>query len=199
MFEGYAVACIDGKYGFVDENFEKYAFEYEDATGFYNGVAAVKKNGKWALINKSFQAITSFEYDDVVRDEANVCARRGIIFMQKGEEFYMLDMQGKKIVSETFEGAHLFYSEYAAVKKDGKWGFIDSQGKKVIDFKYDDAFSCAKGIAAVAIDGNWGCVDMNGNTVIPFEYNGAQITDSSGIVALKIGENYRFVQFIKYK
>lgn len=198
LSEGYAVAKINGKYGYIDSTFKQYSFEYEDATSFYNGVAAVKRDGKWGLINREFKAVTSFEYDDVVRDDANICSRKGVIFMLKGESYHMIDMDGKKITNDTFGGAQLFYSDYAAVKKGDKWGFIDRDGKTVIDFKFEEASSFASGIAAVKQGEQWGCIDKNGKVILDSDYGHAMITSDNGVVVLKVGELYRFVQFIKF-
>ncbi len=198
LSEGYAVAKMNGKYGYVDSTFNTYSFEYEDATSFYNDVAAVKKNGKWGLINRNFEAITAFEYDDVVRDDANICSRKGVIFLRKGDGYYMVGRDGVKIVEEPFQGANLFYSDYAAVQKDEKWGFIDREGNVVIDFIYDGASSFASDIAAVKKAGQWGCITKTGEVLLDFDYGDAMVTADNGIVVLKIGELYRFVQFIKY-
>ena len=195
---GLSLVKISGKYGYIDSTFKHYSFEYEDATSFYNGVAAVKKDGKWGLINREFKAITSFEYDDVVRDDANICSRKGVIFMLKGQSYHMIDMDGKKITNDTFAGAQLFYSDYAAVKKGDKWGFIDRDGKTVIDFKFDEASSFASGIAAVKQGEQWGCIDKNGKVLLDSDYGHAMITSDNGVVVLKVGELYRFVQFIKF-
>lgn len=196
--EGYAVAKINGKYGYIDSTFEQYCFEYEDATSFYNGVAAVKKDGKWGLINREFKTILSFEYDDVVRDDANICSRRGIIFLLKDQSYHMVDIDGKKITDNTFDGAHLFYSDYAAVKKGDKWGFIDRDGEIVIDFKFQEASSYASGIAAVKQGEQWGCIDKNGKIILEPDYDYAMITADNGVVVLKVGGLYRFAQFIKF-
>lgn len=40
--------------------------QYEDAGGFSDGLAAVKKNGKWGFIDESGKAVIPFEYDDVM-------------------------------------------------------------------------------------------------------------------------------------
>lgn len=196
--QGLAVAKIDGKYGFVDQNFNKYVFNYEDATNFYYGVAALKQNGKWALINASFELLTGFEFDDVVRDEANICSRNGIIILKKGEDYILYDLNGQVLGNKSYDMVRPFYSEYAAAKKGDKWGFIDRAGNTVIDFVYDDASSFAAGIGAVQQAGYWGCIDANGKVILEYEFDYAQVTADNGVVVLKIGDTYRFIQFIKY-
>ena len=45
------------------ETEELIAPQYEDVTDFSEGYAAVKKDGKWALINEKGEAVTEFKYD----------------------------------------------------------------------------------------------------------------------------------------
>lgn len=196
--EGYAVAKMNGKYGYIDSDFNKYHFDYEDATSFYSGVAAVKQDGKWALIDKDFQLITSFMYDDVIRDEANVCSREGVIFLHINGAYHMINATGQEITTSTFSDANLFYSEYAAVKRDGKWGFVNTKGKIVIGFKYEDASSFASDVAAVKKNGKWGCITKDEKIAIPFEYEDALITFDNGVVVVKIKNYYKFAQFVKH-
>lgn len=199
MSEGFAAAKMNGHYGYVDSNFKKHSFVYEDATSFYNGVAAVKSNGKWGLIDTEFNVITNFIYDDVVRDDANICSRYDcVIFCSQGK-YLLVNFSGKQVGVEVFDNACPFYSEYAAVQNGGKWGFINNRGHVVIDFIYDDASSCAAGIAAVKKGDMWGCVNLLGEIVVPFMYEDAMSTSSIGTVAVKQDDKYRCIQFLKFK
>lgn len=196
--EGYAAACINGKYGYVDEALRQYNFEYEFVTTVFNGVAAAKKGDRWALLDASFQPITEFVYEDVIRDEANICSRKGYIFAKKDGGYHLLDLSGTEVGKEVYEDARLFYSDYAAVKLGGKWGFIDQNGDRKTEFVYDNASSYASGIAAVCQNDRWGCIDMDGNEILQFDYNSASVTTENGIVVLQVGNTYRLVKFYKF-
>ena len=37
--------------------------QYEDARNFYEGLAAVKRNGKWGFIDEDNRTVIPFEYD----------------------------------------------------------------------------------------------------------------------------------------
>lgn len=197
--EGYAAAKIDGKYGFINKEFTKNVFEYDFATNIYNKVAAVKMGDKWALINSEFELLTEFIYDNIIIDSANICSRKGVIFAQQNGSYHMLNTKAEEICQNTFEDARLFYSDYAAVKKDGKWGFIDKEGQTFLEFQYDDAKSFNNGIAPVKVYDNWGLIDLDGKFILDAEFNDADIATSNGIVTLKIGPIYRFIQFYKFK
>ena len=61
------------------------------------------------------------------------------------------EMTVETIIDPQYEDAQNFSGGYAAVKKNGKWGYIDETGKVVIDFKYDWAGLFSEGVAAVAV------------------------------------------------
>lgn len=49
-----------------------------------------------------------------------------------------------------------FHEGYAAVRKDGRYGYIDRTGATVVPFIYDTAARFCDGAAAVRKDGGWG-------------------------------------------
>lgn len=51
---------------------------------------------------------------------------------------------------------------FAAVKKDGKWGYIDTSGKMVIQNIFNDARAFGEGVAAVRMANLWGYVNSRG-------------------------------------
>ena len=51
------------KWGFVDETGELVIpYKYEQASGFYEGLAAVRVKGKWGYIDKSGEVVIPFKY-----------------------------------------------------------------------------------------------------------------------------------------
>lgn len=61
------------------------------------------------------------------------------------------EMSSAVIIQAQYEDAMNFSGGYAAVKKDGKWGYIDETGKVVVDFQYFWAGNFSEGVAAVAV------------------------------------------------
>lgn len=198
LSEGYAVAKINGKYGYIDSSFKKHSFKYEDATSFFNGIAAVKKDGKWALINSKFDLLTDFIYNDVLRDDANICSRQGVVFFLTENGYCLVNSLGKVFTTETYDDAHVFYSDFAAVKKGDKWGFINTRGRTIIDYKFDNASSYASEMAAVEIDGKWGCINLKGETVLEFDYEHTLVTSDNGVVIARTKDKTFFVQYYKF-
>lgn len=64
-----------------------------------------------------------------------------------------------------------FSEGFAAVKKDGKWGFINTKGKDVIPCRYDGVYSFSEGFAMVENEDKYGFINTKGQEVIPCKYD----------------------------
>ena len=83
--------------------------------------------------------------------------------------FSFVDREGN-IIARGFDDAYGFYDGYAAVKKNGKWGFIDKQGNLVVDYIFDKATALSEGKSWVIYNGKTGRLNLveqleNGITV----------------------------------
>ena len=67
--DGYAPAAFGGKYGYVNNKLKEFKMEYEFTGSFANKLAAVKKDGKWGVINTSVEMVAGFEFDEILMDE----------------------------------------------------------------------------------------------------------------------------------
>ena len=89
---------------------------------------------------------------------------------------------GHKVLCEPkleFEQTRGFSSGYAAVYKEGKWGYIDKTGKLVIPYTFDYAESFAGSYAVVQLNGGasagsrtplYGLIDKKGKPLAGVEY-----------------------------
>lgn len=189
MFEsGRAAACKDGKYGYLDEEMKPAgAFEWDSLTGIRHNVGAAEKDGKWSLVKADGKPKGDERYEDVIVDENGFCSAQKRIFVKKGKDYELIDSKGKKIGDKTFSDAKAFTEKgYAAVCRDGKWGFADKDGKLVIKCAYEDARSFQNGFAAVKKDGLWGYVDEEGNLVIEPKFLLATDISGQGTAAVKM-------------
>ena len=66
-----------------------------------------------------------------------------------------------------------FSEGYAAVLKDGKWGYINTKGEEVIPCQFSNPYeeytsgAFHEGLAAVQKEGKWGYINTKGEEVIP--------------------------------
>ncbi|MDR0754836.1 MAG: WG repeat-containing protein [Prevotellaceae bacterium] len=74
------------------------------------------------------------------------------------------------VIKPQFDIAGSFYEGFAAIKKDGKWGFIDKTGAVVIQPEFDGVKNFSDGMAAIKKDGKWGYINSTGEVVITPKY-----------------------------
>lgn len=191
----------DGKYAYMTSALtvpEKLPFDY--ASVFKNGVAAVRKDGKWALINTGGEYITELIYEDILLDEFDSCINGGVIFAKFNGKYIMLDAEGNQIGSQTFDDAYPFAAAApAAVCIGGKWGFVDTEGNMVVEPQYEAAKSFNVGLGAVCVDGKWGYIN-SGNTIrIEPQYQDCLPFASCGIAAVKENDVWGYIQLLGYE
>lgn len=194
-----AAKRADGKYTYVDQDFNILFGEYDYASTINNNVAAVKNGDTWQLIDASGKNITKEKYADVKLDEKQIVYRSDRIFVAESVgKYIMVNGSGKQVGSLTFEDAKVFASDApAAVKINGKWCFVDSDGKLISDKKYDDARSFMNGLAAVCICGKWGFVDIEENVVIEPEFFGAKDFNEKGSCFVKTGDKWQLLKLYR--
>lgn len=198
---GIMSVSVDGKYGYTDASLQiPTELPYAYASTFKNGVAAVEKDGKWALINTSRELVTDFIFDDIVLDEYDVCINSGVIFVCKDGKYYMMNAEGTKISDQAFDAVQPFADGgLAAVAIGGKWGFVDPTGSVVIEPQYEGARSFGAGLGGVCIDGLWGYVSKSGELLVECQFEDCMPFNASGIAAVKENGLWKFVQLLGYQ
>lgn len=210
--ENLSLVQIDGKYRYLSNKNKLVLGEYDQATLFANGVAAVKVEDKWSIINMSGEKVNGKKYVDVIIDEDNICSNQGRIFVKedKDEGYYMIDVAGNRIGKDEYEDARPFFNAgYAAVKmkaetedKDqkeeeiAKWGFVRTDGSVLIAPEYEDARSFGSTAAAVKVDGQWGFVTTGNRMVIEPQFEDAKNFSASGIAPVKTDGRWGYIQLL---
>lgn len=149
-----------GKYGFSDRENQELLIpaNYDYADSFSEGLASVRKDGKYGYIDKSGKTVIPFIYVDAMRFYA------GLAIVAKDGKYGYIDRSGKTVIPFLYDYADYYSLGLARVKKAGKWGYIDKSGKTVIPFIYDMAHSF-HGLAKVKKDGKEGYINKSGRWV----------------------------------
>lgn len=178
---------VNDRFGYYSSNYEYKFGDYDYASTFSGGIAAVKNDEKWSLINTNGEALSTDMYVDIVIDDIGVVFRNDRAFVsQDGINYYLIDSDGNKITDVGFSYAESFYSDApAAVKIGDKWGFVNVSGEVVIEPQYDAAHSFINGFAAVCKNGKWGYIDSNNNVCIEFEFDDALNFNNQGVSMVK--------------
>ena len=171
---------------------------YDEESSIGNGVAAVKTNGVWSLVDRSGTDLTGKTYAAVIMDDKMIVHRNERLFVSDGSKYQMITTSGEVVGSSTYEDARLFNdATYAAVKIGNKWGFIDKNGEVIIQPQYDDARSFSNGMAAVSVGGRWGFINANGEMVIDAQFEDAREFNSDGCVFVLDNGEWKLLRLFK--
>ena len=162
-----------GKWILADSNLATNNAEFIDIGICANSALALNTDGKWGVVSLDSKIILPYEFDGIVMDELGRCAGQNAIFAKK-DGVTCLYVDGKPL-DAAYEDARPFNDAgWAAVKKNGKWGFIDIKGQWMIEPRYDDALSFSGYFAAVKQGELWGYLATNGKMVIEPQFLGAK-------------------------
>lgn len=168
--------------------------EWEDATAFREGIAAVRKNGKWALIKDDFTMLTEYIFDDVAVDEMGFCSRGKRIFAKTADGWKLLNEKGETVAEQFFDDVRPFEEDVTAVCIGGKWGYVNTDGEWLIEAAYEDAYPFAHGLAPVRYDGKWGYIDLQGEIVVEAEFEAACPFNEDGTAPVKRGDDWTLIR-----
>lgn len=188
----------DGKYVYVDQDFNILHGDYDYATTMNYNVAAVQVGDTWKIVDNAGAELIPTAYTAVIRDEKDIVYRNERLFVSLGNGYIMIDSAGNQIGTQIFEDAKLFYdATYAAVKIDGEWCFVDRDGNLKSDKRYEDARSYVNGMAAVKVSEKWGFVDVNEELKIAAEFDDARDFNEKGSCFVKTGEKWQLLKLYR--
>ncbi len=133
-------------------------YDYKD-NHYYEGLAAVRLNGKWGFIDKSGNEVIPIKYD-----EAFIFIE-GLALVSLNHKRGFIDKNGNEVIPLKYDFAWSFSDGLACVYLNGKYGFIDKSGNVVIPIKYDDARNFSNGRAKVKLNGKKFYIDKKGNRI----------------------------------
>jgi len=161
---------IDGKikYGFIDmSGKETVPSIYDSASYFYEGLAAVCKDGKYGFVDKKGKVVVPLIYDATF----NFCG--GLAKVKKNEKYGYINKSGKVVVPIVYDYAEDFVNGFARVAKGTgfpRYGIVNSKGKEIVPTRYDYTYEFHEGLAVVQNNRKCGVVDTNGKFIIPLKY-----------------------------
>ncbi len=196
--EVFPAEAKDGKYYLVNRDNEVLSEPYEYLSAVNSGVAIAKSGGQWIKIDQSGAPIAGQAYVEVILDDREFFNRNERYFAKESDLFALYNLEGEVVGGERFDDAKLFTDKgYAAVKKNGKWGFINTDGNFVIEPAYDDARSFSNDLAAVKIGDKWGFIDPEGKLVIEALYDDTKDFSAKGTCFVKFETKWRLLMLYR--
>lgn len=193
---------VGGVFSLYDLNLNRITKkEYDQITGFFDGLAKVKYGGKVGFINKKGVEVIPLVYDETGNFSSGLAPvlknnkvgainktgevvipleyedigsfTDGYAYYQKNGLKGIIDAKGKIVTEAVFENLGIFSNGLAQFIKNSKVGYVNTKGEVVIEARYDDGFPFTDSLALVSMDKKVGYIDMKGYQVIPFKYDNA--------------------------
>lgn len=188
---------IDGAWVRATGEFALGSAVFEQIGMYSDGYAAARVNGRWGVVGLELDWLVPAEYDGIVMDELGRCCGQGAVFVRQDGIVRLI--VGGRFIGEAFDDARPFSGEgFAAVMRNGRWGFIDIDGSVVIDFVFDDALSFGQHLAAVRIGELWGYVGIQGQIAIEPVFLDAK-SFSNGSAPVLTQRGWQFISLIEFK
>ncbi len=178
--DDFSVVGLNGKFGYINEEGDEIIpLNYDAATIFEGGIAAVKMEEKWGVIDKSNEIVIDFKYK-IMRRYRNGYA----VAKNNRGKWGMIDAQDKPHIPFKYQYLSPYNDENISIARFKKrYGLLDENGTIIVPFQYefDETYS---GLLHICMnymwfkkDGKWGTVDYTGQEVIPFIYDELHSTD----------------------
>lgn len=118
-------------------------YQFDNATGFSDGLAACSENGKWGYVDESGNKVTDFIYDPLLPVGASTT-------MDGGERQYNIVRYGYPCTCDTM-----------VVCKDGEIGLLYRDGTTLLDFgEFEDLAPAYNDQLWAKQNGLWGLIDL---------------------------------------
>jgi hypothetical protein len=165
----------NGKYGFIDKTGKLViGYQFNDAYGFSDGLAAVQVKDKWGFINKTGQYVITPRFPAVSSGFSEGFA---IVYDDTGDHKF-IDKTGAIVLPQLYNILGSFHEGLAAISNaDYQTGFVDTTGAYVISPRFDSIGrgGFADGLAPVKVSVSmfgkmFGYTDKTGTLAFPAKF-----------------------------
>lgn len=184
--------------------------EYELIERFSEGLAKVKKDGKYGFIDNKENVVIPFIYSGAKS------FKEGLAPVRRNGLYGFINHKGRVVINFKFHDALQFENGFAKIRlnKQNKWGVIDKNGVVIVDCNYKHIDLYTPGKIIVSDGEKYGCLNSDGSIILPmafdritlcenyiqvtineshaeFDYDGLQITPFTTATISSIGLGYR--------
>ncbi len=143
------------------------AGEYDQIDDFSHGLAVVRKDGKYGMINTAGQLVVPVEYSSIRP------FFEGLAKVEKDGKVGYIDPSGTLVIPFKYDyGGDFTYGKVGVQNRGGSIFSIDRAGNKVDygKYGYDRMYDSTGALLKVEKDGKYGYINRAGKVVIPVEF-----------------------------
>lgn len=162
----------DGLWNYYNIQTKTYSIKgLKDASSFQDGIAAVKRDSSWHIIDTKGKDINKIEFSDVKLYDNGEFIKDGMFVAAVDGIYNIYDENCSVITSINAHNMDGYYGGYLAYcDNNGKWGFINNQGEVVIKPQFKDASSFSNGIGGVSNGSKWAFINEAGRVVSEYRF-----------------------------
>lgn len=200
--DGILPVCIsDNVWRYLDCQTNSYLNgEYEYASNYMNGTAAICKNGKWMLVNREGEQISDTVFSDIKLHSNGDYSYDGIMVAAEKGEYSFYNENGEKLTDFQAKEMDVYVGgPVAFADNSSKWGFVNKDGKVALKAQFTKAKSFSNNLAAVSDGSQWGFVDKDGNVVIEHQFLEAGYFTKQGTCMISMQEGFYNLLYLKFQ
>ncbi len=169
------VGVKDGQYRIYTNTFFKTSDEtYENVYLSDNGIAAVQKGGKWALLNGNLEPVTDYIFTDVAVNSRGQVFSGDYAVVADESGYFLINSKGEPYFEARFANAKgMEGGLFAVADASGKWGFANEKAEVIVPCEYEDACSFSNYLGAVKVLDEWGYVNRYNMMIIEPQFDQA--------------------------
>ncbi|MCH1783553.1 WG repeat-containing protein [Psychrobacter glaciei] len=154
---------------------EVISLHYEDARPFEEGLAPVRLNGKWGVIDFQENQIVPFEYDAIssFEDGYAIVARAHPKIVESSTKLDKKIYEGTEYsISSDWDNDEFYINNLSDrdVSKM-KFGLINRQGGIVLATDYENVTRVSEGMIGIKNNNKWGFANQQGELVFPYQFD----------------------------
>ena len=156
------------------------SLEVQNVGDFSEGLATVKKDGKWGYIDKSGNIVIDCIYDDAKSFS------EGLAPVEKDGKYGFINTKGETVVEQKYRETYNFEFGYAVVRQNSYYGVIDKNGIEIIkpDKYTGNIVVVSDGLFFVpGPNGGYDIIDKDSNVIIDGIANAGKY--SNGLIPVK--------------
>jgi WG containing repeat len=154
-----------GSSWFVDKTgVNAFGIRFEEARPFSEGLAAVRRNGRWGYIHVSGVSLPQSNFSSAES------FRGGFAVVSSNGLFGVIKRSGDLVVSISHADVKSLDHGFFAFKSDGKYGILDGTGSILVKPQFQDIGGMSLGVFLARTNWLWGAADINGVVSLPFDF-----------------------------